>query len=81
MYDLKGGKKLLFSAGRGQANFQGPGGFEAKVKAKDLPLEAKAKDFKNCPRGQGHPRGRRNGTKLWAQTRKCKLEPDVDLKL
>ena len=32
-------------------------GFEAKAKAKDLTFEAKAKDFKMCPRGQGRPRG------------------------
>ena len=30
-------------------------GLEAK--AKDLTFEAKAKDFKMCPRGQGRPRG------------------------
>jgi len=48
MHDLKGSKKLLSST-----NFRGSGGFEAK--AKDLILEAKAKDFKNCPRGQGCP--------------------------
>jgi len=35
---------------RGQANFRGPGGFEAKDKAKDLTLEAK--EFKNCPQGR-----------------------------
>jgi len=40
---------------RGQANFRGPKGF--KTNAKDLTLEAKAKDFKNWPRGQGRPRG------------------------
>jgi len=44
MYDLK-----TAVLDRGQVNFQGLGGFEAK----DLTLEAKAKDFKNCPRGQG----------------------------
>ena len=30
-------------------------GFEAK--AKNLRFEAKAKDFKMCPRGQGRPQG------------------------
>ena len=35
--------KILLSSSRGQANFRG--------------LEAKAKDFKMCPRGQGRPRG------------------------
>ena len=28
-----------------------------EAKAKDLTFEAKAKDFKMCPRGQGRPRG------------------------
>ena len=32
-------------------------GLEAKAKAKGLTFEAKAKDFKICPRGQGRPRG------------------------
>ena len=36
-------QKIVLSSSRGQANFRG--------------LEAKAKDFKICPRGQGHPRG------------------------
>ena len=36
-------QKILLSSSRGQANFRG--------------LEAKAKDFKICPRGQGHPQG------------------------
>ena len=42
--------------------FSRTGGFEAK--AKDLTFEAKAKDFKMCPRGQGRPRG----LHLWKQT-------------
>ena len=37
--------------------FRGHVGFGAKTKAKDLSFEAKAMDFKICPRGQGHPRG------------------------
>ena len=41
-------QKTLLSSSRGQANFRG--------------LEAK--DFKICPRGQGHPRG----LHLWCQT-------------
>jgi len=53
---LKESKKLLSYLDRGQANFRGPGRFEAK----DLTLEAK--DFKNCPRrrprGQRRPRAR-----------------------
>jgi len=36
---------------RVQAKFRGTGGFVAK----DLTFEAK--DLKNCPRCQGHPRG------------------------
>jgi len=51
-------KQKAFVLDRGQANFRGPVWFETKTKAKDLTLEAKAKDFKNCPRGQGRPRGR-----------------------
>ena len=35
--------------------FSRTSGLEAK--AKDLTFEAKAKDFKICPRGQGRPRG------------------------
>ena len=45
----------MLSSSRGQANFRGLEGLEAK--AKDLTFEAKAKDFKMCPRGQGRPRG------------------------
>ena len=41
--------------------FSRTSGLEAKAKAKDLTFEAKAKDFKICPRGrprgQGRPRG------------------------
>ena len=59
-------QKLVLSSSRGQANFRG---LEAsrprprtsksvlEAKAKDLTFEAKAKDFKICPRGQGRPRG------------------------
>ena len=36
-------QKIVLSSSREQANFRG--------------LEAKAKDFKMCPRGQGRPRG------------------------
>ena len=43
-------QKILLSSSRGQANFRG-------LEAKDLTFEAKAKDFKMCPRGQGRPRG------------------------
>ena len=43
-------KKILLSSCRGQANFRG-------LEAKDLTFEAKAKDFKMCPRGQGRVRG------------------------
>ena len=36
-------QKIVLSSSRGQANFRG--------------IEAKAEDFKMCPRGQGRPRG------------------------
>ena len=45
-------QKIVLSSSRGQANFRG-----LEAKAKDLTFEAKAKDFKMCPRGQGRPRG------------------------
>ena len=51
-------QKIVLSSSRRQANFRG---LEASRKAKDLTFEAKAKDFKMCPRGrlrgQGRPRG------------------------
>ena len=37
-------QKIVLSSSRGQANFRG-------LEAKDLTFEAKAKDFKMCPRG------------------------------
>ena len=37
-------QKIVLSSSRGQANFRG-------LEAKDLTFEAKAKDFKICPRG------------------------------
>ena len=39
-------QKILLSSSRGQANFRG-----LEAKAKDLTFEAKAKNFKMCPRG------------------------------
>ena len=45
-------QKIVLSSSRGQRNFRG-----VEVKAKDLNFEAKAKDFKMCPRGQGRPQG------------------------
>ena len=39
-------QKIVLSSSRGQANFR-----ELEAKAKDLTFEAKAKDFKMCPRG------------------------------
>ena len=48
-------QKKVLSSNRGQANFRGLEASEAK--AKDLTFEAKAKDFKICPRGQGRPQG------------------------
>ena len=45
-------QKILLSSSRGHANFRG-----LEAKAKDLTFEAKANDFKMCPRGQGRPRG------------------------
>ena len=46
-------QKIVLSSSRGQANFRG--------------LEAKAKDFKMCPRGQGRPRG----LHLWFLCARC----------
>ena len=45
-------QKILLSSSRGQANFRG-----LEAKAKVLTFEAKAKDFKMCPRGQERHRG------------------------
>ena len=45
-------QKIVLSSSRGQANFRG-----LEAKAKDLTFEAKTKDFKMCPRGQGCPQG------------------------
>ena len=45
-------QKIVLSSSRGQANFR-----KLEAKAKDLTFEAKAKDFKICPRGQRRPRG------------------------
>ena len=45
-------QKIVLSSSRGQVIFRG-----LEAKAKDLTFEAKAKDFKICPRGQGRPRG------------------------
>ena len=39
-------QKIVLSSSRGQANFRG-----LEAKAKDLTFEAKAKNFKMCPRG------------------------------
>ena len=44
-------QKILLSPSRGQANFRG--------------LEAKAKDFKICPRGRFRDQGRPRGLHLW----------------
>ena len=49
-------QRIVLSSSRGQANFRG--------------LEAKAKDFKMCPRGQGRPRG----LHLWPALH-CKKNP------
>ena len=38
---------------------------KAKAKAKDLNFEAKAKDFKICPRGRPRGQGRPRGLHLW----------------
>ena len=42
-------------------------GFEAKAKTKDLTFEAKAKDFKMCPRGRPRGQGRPRGLHLWME--------------
>ena len=55
-------QKIVLSSSRGQANFRG---LEAKAKAKDLTFEAKAKDFKICPRGRPRGQGRPRRLHLW----------------
>ena len=55
-------QKIVLSSSRGQANFQGLGA----SKAKDLTFEAKAKDFKMCPRGRRWGQGRPRGLQLWS---------------
>ena len=55
-------QKIVLSSSRGQANFRR---LEAKAKAKDLTFEAKAKDFKICPRGRPRGQGRPQGLHLW----------------
>ena len=52
-------QKILLSSSRGQANFRG-----LEAKAKDLTFEAKAKDFKMCPRGRPRGQGRPQGLHL-----------------
>ena len=48
-------QKIVLSSSRGQANFRG---LEAsRPRPRTWGFEAKAKDFKMCPRGQGRPRG------------------------
>ena len=54
-------KKIVLTSSRGQGNFRGPKGFEAK----DLTLEAKAKDLKMCPRGRLRGQRRPRGLHLW----------------
>ena len=51
---------IVLSSSRGQANFRG-----LEAKAKDLTFEAKAKDFKICPRGRPRGQGRPRGLHLW----------------
>ena len=49
-------------------------GLEAKAKAKDLTFEAKAKDFKICPRGRPRGQGRPRGLHLWFSAHKCQVK-------
>ena len=58
-------QKIVLSSSRGQANFRG-----LEAKAKDLTFEAKAKDFKMCPRGRPRGQGRPRGLHL------CKWKPN-----
>ena len=51
-------QKIVLSSSRGPANFRG-------LEAKDLTFEAKAKDFKICPRGRPGGQGRPRGLHLW----------------
>ena len=48
-------QKIVLSSSRGLVNFRG---LEAsRPRPRNPTFEAKAKDFKICPRGQGRPRG------------------------
>ena len=48
-------KKIVLSSSRGQSNFRGPKA--SRPRPRTGGFEAKAKDLKMCPRGQGRPRG------------------------
>ena len=46
------------------------------MKAKDLTFEAKAKDFKMCPRGRPRGQGRPRGLHLWLEQRTNSLKTE-----
>ena len=48
-------QKIVLSSSRGQGNFRGPKA--SRPRPRTWGFEAKAKDLKMCPRGQGRPRG------------------------
>ena len=50
-------QKIVLSSSRRQGNFRGLD-LEAKTKAKHLTFEAKARDFKMCPRKPPRVQGR-----------------------
>ena len=52
---------MVLSSSRGQANFRGP----KASRPRTWGFEAKAKDFKMCPRGRPRGQGRPRGLHLW----------------
>jgi len=57
MYDLIGSKKLQSST-EDRPVFEDLEGSKPRPRTWPFEAKVKAKDFKNCPRGQGRPRGR-----------------------
>ena len=55
----------MLSSSRGQGNFRGPKGSRPRPKPRTWGFEAKAKDFKICPRGRPRGQGRPRGLHLW----------------
>ena len=54
-YKISTVKKIVLSSSRGQGNFRGPK--DSRPRPRTGGFEAKAKDLKMCPRGQGRPQG------------------------